>query len=176
MSMAGSTPAQKPRGPASRISAIADFIRPASPEIVRHSGHADVRIPAAVGRGGVAVGVVLVAVAGVERGRVGDEDRSADAGPEEERKVGGDLLHLEVGPAGRPRELRVRHEAPERQEVVAEDRREARPERRLRVRVPLIEGLDADLERAAQRAVATEALGGQYRRADPWLEGIAVSL
>src|SRR6266851_2675333 len=156
MSMARSTPAQKPRGPASRISAIADFIRPPSPEIVRHSGHAHVRIPAAVGPGGVAVGVVLVAVAGVERGRVGDEDRSADAGPEEEREVGGDLLHLEVGPAGRPRE--------------------ARPERRLRVRVPLIEGLDADLERAAERAVATEALEGQERRADPEVEEFEVAL
>src|SRR5438132_6941630 len=77
--MARSTPAQKPRGPASRISEMVDLMRaPASPEIVRHSGYGPMTFPAAVRPGRVPVGVVLQAVAAVDR---------------EEREARGDLLH-----------------------------------------------------------------------------------
>src|SRR6059036_459093 len=87
MSMARSTPAQKPRGPARRISEMADLIAAlASTEIVRYSDHADMRFPPPVRPGRVGVGVVLEAVAGVDRGRVGEEDGRADAGPHQERK------------------------------------------------------------------------------------------
>src|SRR5207249_8199170 len=90
MSMARSTPAQKPRGPARRISEMADLIAAlASTEIVRYSDHADMGFPPPVRPGRVGVGVVLEAVAGVDRGRVGEEDGRADAGPRsEERRVG----------------------------------------------------------------------------------------
>src|SRR2546428_11779954 len=64
--MARSTPAQKPRGPASRISEMVDLMRaPASPEIVRHSCYGPMTFPAAVRPGRVPAGVVLQAVAAV---------------------------------------------------------------------------------------------------------------
>src|SRR5256885_414420 len=176
MSMARSTPAQKPRGPARRISAMLDFIWAPSLEIVRHPDHTHVRLPATVGPRGVAVGVVLEAVPGVDRGRVGDEDGHAHTAPEEEREVRVDLPHAEVGAARRPGELRVWHEAPEPQEVVARDRGDAAPEGGLWLRVALVEGLDAELERALERAAPTEAVEGQERRADPQVEERDVAL
>src|SRR5438132_14163817 len=82
MSMARSTPAQKPRGPARRISEMADLIALlVSMEIVRYSDHADMGFPPPVRPGRVAIGVVLEAVAGVDRGRVGEEDGRHDAAP-----------------------------------------------------------------------------------------------
>src|SRR2546427_11864205 len=87
MSMARSTPAQKPRGPARRISEMADLIALlVSMEIVRYSDHADMGFPPPVRPGRVAVGVVLEAVAGVGRRRVGEEDGCAAAGPPDGRE------------------------------------------------------------------------------------------
>src|SRR2546428_11476282 len=103
MSMARSTPAQKPRGPARRISEMADLIAAlASMEIVRYSDHADVGFPPPVRPGRVGVGVVLEAVAGVDRGRAGEEDGPAGAAPHPEREGPGDLPHPEDGPAHGP--------------------------------------------------------------------------
>src|SRR2546429_9890172 len=85
--MARSTPAQKPRGPASRISEMVDLMRaPASAEIVRHSGYGPMTFPAEVRPGRVPVGVVLQAVAAVDR---------------EEREARVDLLH----PASRSEQI-----------------------------------------------------------------------
>src|SRR5207247_3494906 len=98
MSMARSTPAQKPRGPARRISEMVDLIAPlASPEIVRHSGHGHMGLPPAVRVGRVAVGVVGQAVADVDRGRVGVEERRADASPNEERDARVVLPYTKIG-------------------------------------------------------------------------------
>src|SRR5881296_1648337 len=98
MSMARSTPAQKPRGPARRISEMADLIALlVSMEIVRYSDHADMGFPPPVRPGRVAIGVVLEAVAGVDRGRVGAED-GREAGPERGLRVGVVLVEgLEAG-------------------------------------------------------------------------------
>src|SRR5437879_8500599 len=77
--MARSTPAQKPRGPASRISEMVDLMSaPASAEIVRHSDYGPMTFPAAVRPRRVPVAVVLQAVAAVDR---------------EEREARVDLVH-----------------------------------------------------------------------------------
>src|SRR3989442_1517526 len=77
--MARSTPAPKPRGPPSRISEMGGLLRaPPPPEKVRHSRYRPMTFPAAVRPGRVPVGVVLQAVAAVDR---------------EEREARVDLLH-----------------------------------------------------------------------------------
>src|SRR3989442_16044345 len=113
MSMARSTPAQKPRGPARRISEMVDLIALlVSMEIVRYSDHADMGFPPPVRPGRVAVGVVLEAVAGVDRRRVGGEDGCAEGAPHDEREVRGDLPHPEIGPARGAGQLRGGQEPP----------------------------------------------------------------
>src|SRR2546428_13068555 len=65
-----------PRAPASGLWEMVALMRaPASPEIVRHSGYGPMTFPAAVRPGRVAVGVVLQAVAAVDR-----EEREARVG------------------------------------------------------------------------------------------------
>src|SRR5262249_5718463 len=91
MSMARSTPAQKPRGPASRISAMGAFILTSlgpgvSLEEIGYPEYATVELETAVGIAGVSVGDVLEPVARVERGLVGDEERGAQPTPEHERE------------------------------------------------------------------------------------------
>src|SRR2546428_12939682 len=106
MSMARSTPAQKPRGPARRISEMADLIALlVSMEIVRYSDHADMGFPPPVRPGRVAIGVVLEAVAGVDRGGVGEEEGGAEAAPTQEREGRGDSPRPGDGPARGPRRV-----------------------------------------------------------------------
>src|SRR2546422_6251396 len=114
MSMARSTPAQKPRGPARRISEMAELIALlVSMEIVRYSDHADMGFPPPVRPGRVAIGVVLEAVAGVDRPRVGEENGWAEAAPHDEREFRVDLPPPENGPARGARQLRVGHDPPD---------------------------------------------------------------
>src|SRR2546430_16874380 len=119
MSMARSTPAQKPRGPARRISEMADLIALlVSMEIVRYSDHADMGFPPPVRPGRVAIGVVLEAVARVERGRGGEEGGRAAAAPHQGREGRGDLPHPEIGPARGPDQRGVAPAPCERHEAV----------------------------------------------------------
>src|SRR5438093_8285606 len=176
LSMARSTPAQKPRGPARRISEMVDLIAPlASSEIVRHSGHGHMGLPSAVRVGRVAVGVVGQAVADVDRDRVGEEDRRADAAPHEEREARVDLPHPKIGPARAAGHLGVGHDPPEPQEVVTKHGREARPERRHRLRVTLVDGLEADLEGAVERP-SERGAKGEERGPEAQAEELEVAL
>src|SRR5437867_10894310 len=119
MSMARSTPAQKPRGPARRISEMADLIAAlASTEIVRYSDHADMGFPPPVRPGRVGVGAVLEAVAAVDRGRVGEEDGRADPAPHQERQARGERPHPETGPPPGAAQPAVGHDPPEPRGVV----------------------------------------------------------
>src|SRR5262245_34967572 len=124
MSIARSTPAQKPRGPANRISAMGAFILTSlgmvSLEEVGYSQYAAVELETAVGVAGVPVGDVLVPVPRVDRRLVGDEERGTEPTPDHEREIGVDLEDVEVGAAGRAGRLDVGHEPTERQEVIAE--------------------------------------------------------
>src|SRR5438094_4214974 len=150
MSMARSTPAQKPRGPARRISAIGAFMV-SSLEEEGYADHAGVGLDAAVRLGGVAVGDVLVAIAGVERRTVGDEVLEAQPAPDEEGEVRPDLGDLEIGATGEGGQLRVRHEPAEAEEVIAEGQAEAGEVHPLRLDVLLIQRLQTDLQRAVER-------------------------
>src|SRR5262249_20245648 len=130
MSIARSTPAQKPRGPASRISAMGAFIvtslgTTVSLEEIGYPEYSAVELETAVGVGGVPVGDVLESVPRVDRRLVGDEERGAHAAPHHEREVRVDLEDIEVGAAGGGGRLDVRDEPTERQEVVAECQPEA---------------------------------------------------
>src|SRR5262245_857519 len=107
MSMARSTPAQKTRGPAKRISEIGTVLTCSSREVKRDAAHHNAGFEAAVGLTRVAVGDVLVAVTRVQRRLVGDEHRRADAAEEQERERRLDLRDLEVRAAGRPGDLHI---------------------------------------------------------------------
>src|SRR5690242_3432468 len=144
MSMARSTPAQKPRGPASRISEIGDFMR-SSLEEEGYPEYAHVVLQTAVRRAGMAVGDVLVPVAGVDRGAIGHEVLGADATVEHEREVRADLGDLQVRPAGEGGQLDVGHEAPEAQEMVAVRPAQTGKVVLLGADVLLVERLEADL-------------------------------
>src|SRR5437870_5140245 len=111
MSMARSTPAQKPRGPASTISAMDVVVIRSSREEERDAGHAGVRLETAVAPVEMAVGDVVQPVAGVEGGGVGHEVLGPHAAEEQEREGRVDLDGLEVGAAGGGEELDVGHEA-----------------------------------------------------------------
>src|SRR5437867_6776686 len=158
MSMARSTPAQKPRGPARRISAIGAFML-SSLEEEGYAEHAGVGLDPAVGPGDVAVGDVLVAVAGVDRRAIGDEVRGAQAPPQQEGEARADLGDLQIRRARERRQLGVGHETPQAQEVIAEGRSQAGEVDELGRRVLLIQGLQPDLERAVHRRA-----GGQRRQ------------
>src|SRR5690349_18485257 len=93
MSMARSTPAQKPRGPASTIWASGNVVITPSLEEERDPDHARVRVEAAVRVRGVPVRDVLEAIAGVDRDLVGHEVGQPRAGLEHERERGVDLRH-----------------------------------------------------------------------------------
>src|SRR5688572_29952489 len=128
MSMARSTPAQKPRGPANKISAMGAFMT-TSLEEEGHPEDPGVGLEASIGIRGTAVGDVRPAVAGIEGGAVGDEEGRPGPGPEQEAEVGVDLADVQVGPAGEGGRLRIGHEPPEREEVIAERRAQAGEER-----------------------------------------------
>src|SRR5262245_54040398 len=166
MSMARSTPAQKPRGPARRISEIGTVLTCPSWEVKREAPHDDVGFEATVGLAGVAVGDVLIPVAQVQRRLVGDEHRCADAAEEQERERRVDLGNLEVGAAGGPGDLDIRHETAEAEEVVTADGAETGPERLLGCRVVLIERLEAELERAVPEVTTTQRLERQQTEAN----------
>src|ERR1700752_2428415 len=156
MSIARSTPAQKPRGPASRISAMGAFILTSlgttvSLEEVGYPEYATIELETAVGVAGVPVGDVLEPVARVDGRLVGDEEGRAEAAPHHEREGRVDLEDLEVGAAGRGRRLDVGDEAPERQEVIAKGQPRAHVEGPLGLEVLLILQLRSQLERAEER-------------------------
>src|SRR3989454_4852688 len=125
MSMARSTPAQKPRGPARTISPIRVTIR----LLLKIKGYArppGIRLETTNGVRGVAVGDVDQPVPGVEGHIVRHEVRRAHAAGQPEREARVDLHDLEVGAAGRGEHLDVRHEPPQRQDVIPTGQREAR--------------------------------------------------
>src|SRR5581483_2565231 len=165
MSMARSTPAQKPRGPASRISAIGCVNARSSSEEVGQAEHGHVGLEPAVRLARVAVGDMLQPVPGVHRDMVVEEDRHPHAPEDQEGEGGPDLRQLEIRAAGRARDFDVRHDAAEPQEVVADDGREPGPEPVVRLGVPLIERLEPDLERAVERRVATDRI--ERKQAEP---------
>src|SRR5688500_11800102 len=99
MSIARSTPAQKPRGPARTISETgADMVSFISSFEERgYSDHTGVRFEAAIAYVGIAVGDVLQPIPRVERDAISDEHGGTRAGEDQEREVGIDLQDVEVG-------------------------------------------------------------------------------
>src|SRR5215470_11521936 len=160
MSMARSTPAQNPRGPASKTSAIWDFIV-ASLEEERHADDADVVLQPTVRPARIPVGDMLVTVAGVDGGPVRQEVRRAQARVEHECEVRADLGDLQVRVAGEGRRLGIGYEAPQPEEVVTVRRAKSGEVVLLGADVLLVDRLQADLEGALQRRAAQERLERQ---------------
>src|SRR5213593_3751166 len=117
MSMARSTPAQKPRGPARTISPIRVTIRLLL-EIKGYARHPGIRLETTIGVRGVAVGDVDQPVPGVEGHIVRHEIRCPDASGQPEGEARIDLHDLEVGASGRGEQLDVRDVSPQGQEVI----------------------------------------------------------
>src|SRR5215470_4578329 len=158
MSIARSTPAQNPRGPARRISEIGTVLTRPSWEVKREAAHDDVRFEASIRLTRIAVRDVLITVPCVHRRLVGHEHRRAYAAKEQKRERRSDLGDLEVGAAGGTGDLHVRHETPEREEMVTPDGAQPRPERLLGRRVVLIERLEANLQRAVPEVTTAQRL------------------
>src|SRR5438034_884888 len=109
------------------------------------------------------------------RRRAGEQDRRADATPHEEREARVDLPHPKIGPARAAGQLGVPHDPPEPQEVVPEHGRDARPEGRHRLRVTLVDGLEADLEGAIERP-SERGAKGEERGPEAQAEELEVAL
>src|SRR5215470_11628594 len=157
MSIARSTPAQNPRGPASRISAMGALILTSlgttvSLEEVGYPEYAAVELETAVGVAGVPVGDVLEPVPRVQRRLVGHEERRAEPAPDHERERRVDLEDLEVGTAGGAGRLDVGDEPTERQEVVTKRDSRAQVEGALGLEILLVLHLGSHLERTEQRS------------------------
>src|SRR5215470_13627790 len=165
MSIARSTPAQNPRGPARRISEIGTVLTRSSWEVKRKAAHDDAGFEATVGLTGIAVRDVLIAIACVQRRLVGNEHRRPDAAEEQERECRSDLGDVEVGAARGSGELHIRHETAEREEVVTPNGAQARPERLLGRRVVLIERLETDLQRSVPEVTTAQRLERQQTEA-----------
>src|SRR5713226_6266507 len=153
MSMARSTPAQNPRGPANTISAIRLTISLLL-EVKGYARHPAVGLETAVGVLGVTVGDVDHPVPGVEGDAVRHEEGCAQAAGQPEGEVRVDLDGAKIGAAGRRQQLDVRHEPAEREEVIAAGEREACVVLVGRLRVSLIDGLESGLECAVEEAGA----------------------
>src|SRR2546426_2329218 len=175
VSMARSTPAQKPRGPARTISPIRVTIR----LLLKIKGYArppGIRLETTNGVRGVAVGDVDQPVPGVEGHIVRHEVRRAHAAGQPEREARVDLHDLEVGAAGRGEQLDVRHEPPQRQEVIPAGEREARVVGPVRLRVVLINRLEPGLERAVEERPARERVPRHVAQTRARVEQLDVGL
>src|SRR2546425_13371699 len=77
-----------------------------------------------------------------------------------------DLGNSKIGTARGRSQLEIGHDAAEREEMVAQDGGQPRPEGRLGLRVLLIEGLEPDFERAVPEVAAAERIERQQAEAD----------
>src|SRR5712692_2677209 len=157
MSMARSTPAQKPRGPASTISWRGWWSYALSLlEVPGQSHDTAIRVEAAVLLVQVPVGYVLEAVPDVDGQSWRDEVREPDTGFEHEGEGRVDLHHLEAGARRPRRSLEVRHERSDgkAQQVIAERQLEPLGGGRFGREIVLEPALESRLECPAKDARA----------------------
>src|SRR3989442_570882 len=175
MSMARSTPAQNPRGPARTISAIRLSITLLL-EVKGYARYPGVRLETAVGVIGVSVGDVNHPIRGVEGHVVRQEERRAHAAGQPEGEIRVDLGDAEVGAAGCREQFDVRHEPSQREEMIPAGQRQPRVVLVLRLGIPLIDRLEPRLERAVQERPAGERVPREVADARAGVEQFDVGL
>src|SRR3990170_5950163 len=165
MSMARSTPAQKPRGPARTISfSVSLLIVDPSVEEERHAQDSGVGVEPPVGLLDVAVGDVLEAIPRRQLHPLSQEIAQPGAGLQDEREVRPDLRDVEAGPAHPGQDLHIRKDRRSAQEMVAQRYLQPFGGRAVGLQVVLEPGLEAGLQRPPEEPGA-DGIQREHRKA-----------